>query len=70
MYCEFIAERGQRTGGTTRVARWHVVRQDQHAALCGQVLAHDAETVPIADPHAIVQGGVCPACWNRYRSLP
>lgn len=68
VYCELMAEY-QDEPRDPPVARWHVVRQDQHAALCGHVLARDAWTLPIAVPYAGGQGEVCPACWSRYRTL-
>jgi hypothetical protein len=70
MYCEFIAERGQQAAGPIRVARWHVVRQDQHTALCGRVLARGAETQSLAGHRARSRGAVCAACWTSFRALP
>jgi hypothetical protein len=64
-----MAENLDEPGDPARIARWHVVRQDQHAALCGHVLARDAWTLPIADRRAGSQGEVCASCWSRYRAL-
>jgi hypothetical protein len=68
MYCELMAEHGDGAGAATRVAQWHVVRQDQHSALCGHVLARDAQTVSIvARPRP--PDGICRTCWSNYQAL-
>ncbi|WP_157597416.1 hypothetical protein [Streptacidiphilus rugosus] len=49
------------------VARWHVVRQDQHGALCGRVLTPGSRKLSIADADEVSPEDVCPACWAAYR---
>jgi hypothetical protein len=63
-----MAESTDGSEEATPVSRWHVVRQDQHAALCGHVLSRDAQTHSIV-PHMLPPGGICRACWSNFQAL-